>query len=203
MNKPSDLYVSKLSDQRKALVSNWTKGHALDIYLRRERQTKYGDYRFTSVFLGRDKHVITVNENLEKDLFFFTLTHELAHYFCRKKYGRRKMKPHGVEWKFIFAELLVASAETYPEEMRVGIKEYAKKPRATLFSSKVTTDLFMKKEDNLYLEEISQGALFMLGKRKMKKREKRKMRYLCEDLQNKKLYLVSKNSVVERILRNE
>jgi predicted SprT family Zn-dependent metalloprotease len=45
-----------------------------------------------------NSHQITINGTLEPQLFFFVLTHELAHLIAFEKYGRR-ISPHGQEWK--------------------------------------------------------------------------------------------------------
>jgi hypothetical protein len=67
-----------------------------------ERKTRHGDY-------SKDKngqHQITVNASLNKYRFLITTIHEIAHLVAFKKYGQF-IKPHGLEWKHTFQQLMV------------------------------------------------------------------------------------------------
>ena len=53
----------------------WFSGYYIHIKVTRNRNSKLGDYRK----LPDNSHEITVNSTLTPQLFFFVLTHELAH----------------------------------------------------------------------------------------------------------------------------
>ncbi|TDM00575.1 MAG: hypothetical protein C4K58_05085 [Flavobacteriaceae bacterium] len=195
MNIQEKINALPCSVFQKKWIENWIGQSQVELKLSRDRKTKLGDYRHWPK-KGLDQ--ISVNANLEPDFFFFTLTHEIAHYFCRKKYGQ-SIKPHGVEWKACFGQMIVESISAYSLEKRPQLLVYSLSPTATLGGSKITTELFLKKTDHVYLEEIAFGESFRLGTRNFLKVEKRKLRYLCKDKDKNKMYLVGKNALVEKI----
>ena len=80
----------------------WFSDYYIHIKVTRNRNSKLGDYRK----LPDNSHEITVNSTLTPQLFFFVLTHELAHLIAFERYGRR-ISPHGNEWKVTFRNMLL------------------------------------------------------------------------------------------------
>ena len=88
-------------------LRKWFSDYSIHIKVTRNRNSKLGDYRK----LRDNSHEISINSTLAPQLFFFVLTHELAHLIAFEKFGRR-IAPHGNEWKHTFREMLLESADT-------------------------------------------------------------------------------------------
>jgi len=165
----------------------------------KERQTKLGDYKQLNRFQSR----ITINYNLNKYRFLITLLHEIAHHLSYKKYGN-KIKPHGLEWKKIYGNLLTEylKNDIFPAELVPHLKKYAANPKA---STSADGDLYLllskydKQANRLtkYIFELTYGQVFSLPNgTKYQLQEKRRTRYKCLRLDNNKIYLIHKNAEV-------
>src|SRR5690606_7486923 len=108
------LLKNYLSEGALPFVLHWLEGENIHIKIKNSRRTKLGDYKYDSL---RKLHQITIDRELAPDAFFFVLTHEIAHLKVNQEFGRR-VKSHGVEWKFTFGEMLVESLEIYPEKLK-------------------------------------------------------------------------------------
>ncbi len=93
-------------------LRNWFSDYSIHIKITKNRNSKLGDYRK----LRDHSHEITINSTLQPQLFFFVLTHELAHLIAFEKFGRR-ISPHGKEWKHTFRQMLLESIEVYEEDL--------------------------------------------------------------------------------------
>jgi len=77
----------------------------LELRLSRPRRTKFGDHRPPSRAVTR--HRITINDDLNPFAFLTTLLHEIAHAATWERHrGRRRVRPHGPEWKAEFGMIL-------------------------------------------------------------------------------------------------
>jgi len=171
----------------------------LILKISKRRTTKLGDYRQ----LNFGRHQISVNYDLNPYQFLLTLLHELAHYYTYKKYGRR-VKPHGAEWKQIFGDLIhrFNRPDVFPEEIRPILKKYAQNPKAsTSGDGKLFIELSKydtRIDDNLkYVFELLPGSLFKLENGQIfQLKEKRRTRYACININNKRNYLIHQNAKV-------
>ncbi len=76
-------------------IVQWTEPYSMQLKISKSRKGKLGDYRkINSTYT----HKITINHNLVPELFFLTLTHEIAHMRVYDKFTMRKISPHGKEW---------------------------------------------------------------------------------------------------------
>ena len=93
-----------------------------------ERVTRHGDYRR----MPNGQHQITVNATLNQYRFLITLVHEIAHLVAFEKYGR-SIKPHGIEWKRTFQQLMVPfiRPEIFPHKLLPLIARHFKNPKAS------------------------------------------------------------------------
>jgi SprT protein len=160
------------------------------------RESKLGDYRYDPA----TGHRITVNENLNPYHFLITYLHEVAHYKVLTTYKRRKA-PHGKEWKKIFANLMqpMLNETVFPEEVLTPLRQYMHNPAASSCHSLPLASALHKyshPEGKIMLSELPAGAGFLLGNRHFLRREKRRTRYLCEEVSTRRRYVIAATALV-------
>lgn len=109
----------------------------LELRLSRPRRTKLGDHRPPS--RAAAVHRITINDDLNPYAFLTTLLHELAHAATWQRYrGRRRVRPHGREWKEEFGGILepVVSQGMLPEGVATALARYLENPAAASCSDR-------------------------------------------------------------------
>lgn len=190
-------FESHLPEGAADFVKDWVGEADLVIKIRNTRKTKLGDYKFLKEL---NSHEITVNSGISSEAFFFVLTHEIAHLLVRVNYPRA-VKSHGVEWKNTFRQLLLESMQIYPEQMRLVIFSHARNPKASLHADRLLQKgLFQTEHDeSKQIENLAENQKFRLGKRIFEKGKKRKIRYLCKEIQTGKLYTVSGSAIADEI----
>ncbi|WP_452598231.1 SprT-like domain-containing protein [Pontimicrobium sp. MEBiC01747] len=169
----------------------------LTVLVKKERKTRHGDYRK----LPNGKHQITVNGNLNSYRFLITLIHEIAHFEAFKNYGRL-IKPHGVEWKHTFQQLMLPfiNPNVFPSHLLPLLANHFKNPKASS-DTDITLALALKKYDapnnNHYVSQLPIGSIFELyNGRRFKKIKKRTKRYECVEINTGKVYLFNPNAEV-------
>lgn len=161
------------------------------ITISKDRASKYGDYQFTP-----SGHQITINQGLGQYNFLITLVHEIAHAMCAEKHGRR-VKPHGIEWKVIFSELLLPylDAGVFPASIANELSRHVKNPKASSSSDAQLMNALKRyaQSDRLtLLNDLVEGDKFLFGRgREFVKHEKKRTRHLCTDTKSGKSYLIS------------
>ena len=185
----SEQFGSLVPENSWEIVNQWFRQDDLAFRLSRSRRTKLGDYRFDP---KSKMSVVSVNQDLNLYSFLITLTHEYAHYLVFKNYGR-KVSPHGVEWKRSFGALLVQLSELkcFPEALSPIVLAHAHKPKASSNGDERLYRALLKYNDEevVHLMDLNIGQEFRFKKRLFQSVEKRRSRYLCLDLENKKKYL--------------
>lgn len=163
-----------------------------------ERVTRHGDYR--KGLSG--KHEITVNSNLNKYKFLITLIHEISHLVAFEKFGRA-IKPHGMEWKYSFQQLMVPfiRPEIFPNHLLPLLARHFKNPAASS-DTDATLSLalkhFDKQNDKNYIFEIPYESIFRIHNGKIfKKGALRVKRYECLEINSGRVYLFNPNAEVE------
>lgn len=176
-------------------VLKWTKNYSVLITVTKERKGKLGDYRRATLF---GKHRISINYNLGEELFFLTLTHEIAHMHAFVQYKLKKIQPHGKEWKQIYSNLILDSLDAYSPELQKLLLKFAKNPKAGYFSDPSLVNYFSKQQgiDGSLLKNLAIGSRFYFEKKPFELLEKRRTRYLCKDLITHKKYLINQNVAV-------
>jgi len=161
------------------------------------RKTKLGDFRH---FREKRMPEITVNQNLSPDALTFILAHEIAHYLVHI-HNKRRTEPHGKEWKEMFAYLLkqLIQNNAFSDEVSSHIEKFLQNVKGTVGrSSKLFAYLFPQEEETQgthTLESLHYGALFVIPSngKVYEKGEKRRTRYVCRQINNKRFYLVSRS----------
>ena len=172
----------------------------ITIKLKKSRKTKHGDFSVKKNGLC----MITINDDLNQYRFLITLIHEISHYKAYKNYGPY-IKPHGVEWKNIFKNLLlpIINSEVFPNDILRTLAIYAKNPKASsdtdLNLSLALNKYNMNKYD--YVFGLSNGSVFKASNDRVYVMIKKlRKRYECMDVLTKKLYLFSPNVKIKEII---
>ena len=183
------------------LVDYLIETYKINFKIVNERQTKHGDFRT----FPNGKTQITVNNNLNPYQFLLTLVHEIAHHVTHKKFGR--VQPHGKEWKTVFQHLMLPflQPEIYPKEILPHLAKYLKNPKAST-DADVNLSLALKggiaATGKTFIFEIPLGGIFEYKDKLYKRQHKRRTRYECLNLTNKKVYLFSKQAEVKHLNNN-
>ena len=170
------------------VLKKWFGQYEIHIKITRERSSKLGDYRK----VGENQFVITINHNLQPELFFFVFTHELAHLFAFETYGRRSISPHGKEWKQTFREMLVSSIDIYSIEVQPLILSYAISPKANFAASTDLKKHFypeVLKDDEVFVEDLQIGEIFFFKESKYKMETRRRKNFLCSKVSSGQHYI--------------
>ncbi|MBW7675364.1 SprT-like domain-containing protein [Chryseobacterium chendengshani] len=167
-------------------LKNWFSDHSVHIKITRNRNSKLGDYRKL-----RDlSHEITINSTLAPQLFFFVLTHELAHLIAFEKFGRR-ISPHGQEWKNTFRIMLLESLDVYEDDLKPIIIKFSKSPKANFMASPDLVKYFHienHQDDEIYVEQLMKGDYFIYRSEKYLLEGLIKKNYLCLNLATGRKY---------------
>lgn len=181
-----------------SFVDQWLKGHKVHLVISRSRGSKLGDYQK----LENQSHKITVNYDLPQELFFFVLTHEIAHLIAFQRSKNKKIAPHGAEWKAVFRELLLESLTIYSEGLKPHILQFSKSPKANFMASGPIVRFFHQPnlaDNEIFIESLNLNDHFLYKKQKFKILEKFKKNYLCANLQNGKKYVFKPLAKVEKL----
>ncbi len=171
--------------------------HSFDLKIVNQRQTKHGDFRK----LSNSRFQITVNNNLNKYQFLLTLVHEIAHHVTHQKFGR--VQPHGKEWKTVFQHLMLPflQPEIYPLEILPHLAKYLKNPKAST-DADVNLSLILRgskaEQGKDFIFNVPFGDLFLFKNKIYKRGNKRRTRFECLNMSNKKVYLFNQNVEVTR-----
>lgn len=177
-------------------LRKWFGEHYIHIKITRGRNSKLGDYRR----MPDKSHQITVNSTLQPQLFFFVLTHELAHLLAFEKFGNR-IAPHGMEWKHTFRDMLLESIEIYEEDLKPIIKKFSLSPKANFMASPDLVKYFHienLEENHYFIEQLEVGNKFIYRQQKYIIHEKLKKNYICKNLSNGKNYIFKPLAKVEK-----
>jgi hypothetical protein len=187
------ILLNHLPEKSVDLLTGWLERHRVSLTITRRRNTKMGDYRPP---LTRDFHRISVNGDLHPMAFLVTLIHELAHLVIWEDY-RRKVKPHGEEWKSQFRRMLAEtqSLGVFSSEIEDIIQKFIRgQVSYRTFNQQFEERIFQSSNDNstTLLSEIPIDAHFLLHNgRKFVKMEKLRTRYRCREIKTGRLYLIS------------
>jgi len=179
-------------------VSSLIEKENIQFKIVKVRRSKHGDFKRTI----NGNYIITINRFYNKYRFILTLIHELAHYFVTIKYF--KAKPHGKLWKNKFKQLLnpLLNKSVFPNDLLKCLSRHMENPKST-FSYDLELSKVLDKYDNsrqkyFYLDQVKDGNIFFYGDgNRFLIIKKRRKRYLCENLLNKKKYLFLGNAKIK------
>ncbi len=171
-----------------------------DFKVKKARKSKLGDYRYD---LRTGRHTITINNDLNPYAFLITYLHEAAHLTTNKKFGLN-VQPHGSEWKQNFREIAtpVINEKVFPRDLLTTLHQYFRNPKAASCSDPALHQMLRSYDtphpDKILLKEVENGAQFLFNKRIFKRMEKKRTRFLCEEVASKKRYLIPEIAEVVR-----
>ena len=178
-------------------LKTWFGEHYIHIKITKGRNSKLGDYRK----MPDKSHQITINSTLQPQLFFFVLTHELAHLLAFENFGNR-ISPHGSEWKNTFRTMLLESISIYSEDLKPIILKFSKAPKANFMSSPDLVKYFHienYEDETSYIEDLETEDRFIYRKQTYIIEGKRKKNYICLNLDNGKRNIFKPLARVEKL----
>ena len=186
-------YLDKIPEHSKDYIRRLVVLNKIKIFLKKNRKTKYGDFTVKP----NGQKLITINSDLNIYRFLITLLHEIAHFLTYNDYGFY-VKPHGIEWKNKFKNLLlpIINPNIFPSDVLKPLAFYAKNPKASTDSDLQLSLILNKfdKEKVKYVFQLKNGSEFKIHNgKKFKLIRKIRKRYECKDLLTKKLYLFNPN----------
>lgn len=186
-----------LPDNTLPFLKNWFGAHTIHIKITKGRNSKLGDYRK----MPDKSHQITINSTLQPELFFFVLTHELAHLLAFENFGHR-ISPHGAEWKNTFRIMLLESISVFSDDLQPVIVKFSKSPKANFMASPDLVRYFHienYEDESSYIEDLAVGERFVYKKQTYIIEELRKKNYLCLNLETQKKYMFKPLARVEKL----
>ena len=98
---------------------------------KKPRNSKLGDFRPPRGFNGIC--CITLNGDLNPYQMLVTFVHEFAHYMVYVNYPRRRLEPHGEEWKQTFAQLLLPYLrnDIFPKDLIIALHRHLQHIKAS------------------------------------------------------------------------
>jgi hypothetical protein len=166
--------------------------HRCHLTITRDRRTKSGDYRHP---VNGHGHRISVNGSLNEYAFLITFLHEMAHLVNWERYGN-KVSPHGKEWKQAFKETMqpYLNDTVFPAEILKVLEHHMKDPKSATVRDLQLVRVLKKYDapsQTVHLEDLPEGAEFLLSGRRFVKGEKLRKRFRCKEASSGRLYLVS------------
>jgi hypothetical protein len=180
------------------------RAYKFDFFLSRPRRTRLGDFTVRPGVNPR----ITVNANLNPYNFLITYIHEVAHcavHYQFKGRSRKRVAPHGMEWKREFGQLLqpVMNENIFPEDILAALLRYAKNPTASTGGDTLLFNAIRKYDEQavhsgrVALVQLNEGTSFVFQDRIFTRGILRRTRVLCTDKASQRLYTIPAHALVE------
>ena len=178
--------------------------HNIHFRISRSRRTKLGDYRPP---INQPHHKISVNHDLNQYAFLITFIHEVAHLIVFEKYKTRMLSPHGAEWKRAYRDLMQTfiNLNIFPKDVEKEVSRSIINSKASSTAEIELTRVLRgydknKTEGVTHLENLPEGSVFVIKTgRRFTKGAKRRIRYMCQNIDNKRWYLFHPLTEVKRL----
>lgn len=166
----------------------------------RSRSTCFGNYIFKD-----GQHKITVNHDLSLYAFVITYIHEIAHQRAWLGKSRRRIQPHGKEWKKNFQILMspILNLNVFPETILVPLTHYMSNPAASSVSyaplARALQGFELGEKSGILLSEVADNQWFTFRKAIFQRLEKRRTRVLCMERNSKRKYTILATARVDLV----
>jgi len=186
------------------LAAHWIIKYNFNLKITRARNSKLGDYRAPSSL--NERHLITVNHNLNSYSFLITFVHEVAHLTTYNKYGN-KVKAHGSEWKAEFRGLMhpYFAMNVFPDDVAKALIRYLTNPAASSCRDEYLQKVLRKynasniNDNTHFLEALPINTIFIYNSRRFIKGQKQRKLYKCQNVETKHYYLFNPLTEVELV----
>lgn len=176
-------FLSKyLPEAALSLFSEMIANNNLSLRITRNRKTKLGSF----VLRAGKPPLITINYGLAPMHFAIVLAHELAHFMAWHNNKKRRIAPHGQEWKNEFAQMLIKLLELniFTNEVAARLANLINtnfaSPNAE-FDLNETLRLHEAGENNItFLKDIEVGETFTFRNATFIKLENRRTRCIVQ-----------------------
>ena len=190
------LIFDKIPESSIEYVNSIIQNEDILIILKKNRKTKHGDFSVNKKGIRK----ITINSDLNPYRFLITLLHEISHLFVFNEYGF-KIKPHGIEWKNKFKNLLlpVLNNHIFPEQILKPLARYTLNPKASTDSDhKLSYALNQFNiEKKKYISDLKINSMFTsTNGREYIFLKKLRKRYQCREIQTNRVYLFNPNAEI-------
>lgn len=155
---------ARLPEAAHGYVIRLLAAQPVEVRLSRPRRTRLGDHRGPTPLVPR--HRISVNEDLNPYALLTTLLHEFAHAATWDRHRRRRLKPHGREWKAEFERILlpVVAESMLPADITAALAGSLQSPAAATCSDRQLM-LALARYDpadrgGVFVESLEAGAIF-------------------------------------------
>ena len=187
-----EILADYIPEKAVPLALKWLEKSNVQLRITKNRSSKLGDYRPP---LNKKFHRISVNHDLNKYNFLLTFVHEYAHLKNWEQF-QRNVKPHGVEWKKAFRELMEPFFvnDIFPADLKPVVAQYLKNPNSSSMNTRLIKKLreYDKIRDYLTLEELPYNSCFRIYNGIVfEKLEKMQKRFKCRRIDNNRIYMVS------------
>lgn len=201
MKKPIRTLASFVPEFAASYCLSLWEQHKFDLHIVRPRRTRLGD--FTQKPHQRPR--ITVNGDLNPYSFLITYLHEVAHHVVYSTYSKKKVAPHGVEWKAAFRDLLrpVLHEQCFPRDILAPLTRYAGNPKASTGGDAALIQALTKyNQQEAYpnkkaLEHLNEGVNFVFQNREFTRGPLRRTRVLCIEKASNRRYTIPAHALVE------
>lgn len=198
--KPETLegVLSRFPEQARLLTQALFNEHHFLFRITAPRRTRLGCFKGTR-FGGRP--VIHINSDLGQYTFLLVFLHELAHLVVMKQFGR-KAKPHGMEWKNAYRNLVQPffTEEIFPQILTVELHRYFIKTPATFHRDTRLINTLSSIEGGIEIVTVNDiplnSTFTLMSGRQFVKLEKLRTRYKCFCPKTRKYYLVPRSAQV-------
>jgi hypothetical protein len=176
-------------------------GNTVRFKIVKGRKTKLGDFR---AGINGEKHQITINGDLNPYAFLITTLHEFAHLTTFENHGR-KVAPHGEEWKNNFRTLLlpIINSKKLPKDIEEALVNSLINTKASSCTdhklSRVLHRYDIPQEGVELLERLPNNAAFTLNGKQFIKGPLRRKRYICQEINSNRSFLVNALAQVQLI----
>jgi SprT protein len=205
--KPSEIAGTKLKEILEKKIPTQAIEYSFELWreepfsftLSRTRNSCFGNYTFKD-----GQHKITINHDLNPYAFVLTYIHEVAHQRAWLQKSRRRIQPHGKEWKQQFQKLMqpILNENVFPSTIIWQLKDYMADPAASSISHAGLAEALRSFDENknvedVLLAEVSENQTFIFRERVFVKLEKRRTRVLCVEQKSKKRYTILSSARVK------
>jgi len=208
MEKQISALAPHLPQAAVAYCAGLWKQHQFELCIVRPRRTRLGDFTKRPHKNPR----ITLNANLNPYSFLVTYLHEVAHHVVYAAFPKKRIAPHGQEWKAAFGDLLqpVLNENCFPADILSPLQRYSYNPKASTGSDAALVlalakhnpeevksgDVAEASANKKTLLHLSEGANFVFQEREFTRGPLRRTRVLCFEKSSKRRYTIPAHALV-------